>query len=73
VVCGIFPEEPMSSTLAGRFFTTEPPGKPQTLLTKMEASRYLVRHSLNNRSQEARRKKGSHNQEEEEADPHPFS
>ena len=38
VAWGIFPEsgtEPMSPVLAGRFFTTEPPGKPVGVL-KME-------------------------------------
>jgi len=33
LACGIFPDQgsnPMSLTLAGRFFATEPPGKPKT-------------------------------------------
>jgi len=35
MACGIFPDqggvEPVSPTLAGGFFTTEPPGKPKAV------------------------------------------
>ena len=34
--------EPGSSALAGRFFTTEPPGKPPTITLKNTDCGYLV-------------------------------
>ena len=43
---GIEPVSPVSPALAGRFFTTEPPGKPLTLLKGIQNNTVTLENSL---------------------------